>query len=237
MTDANEDGNIGARTTAEGTPDGPVPAAGAELDTGSGTEADAAASPGRDWTAKVRAARPWARSHLASPRVGASLVLLLVVMTALAFVQWRRSSSLAADAKTQRDIATTAGSFGEALLSYDFDDVTVARDRVVKLATEEFGKSYSETFRAGLGTIIASLQATAEATVRDVFVTEASGDRAKAVVVLDSKIRSLRGLRELIGSYLEMELRREGGRWKVDAVSAVAAAKDTITKPSPQPKE
>lgn len=236
MTEGNETGNVPTELTTDSSSLPPV-AGRPQEDLAS--EPDEPKTEGSHLAGRLEGARAAVarlRRDGASPRVAATLVLLLVLATVLGALQWRRAGGLASDAKTQRDIATTAAAFGEALLSYDFDDLSAARDRVVNLATEDFGKSYSETFRAGLRTIITRLKATAEATVRDVYVTEASADKAKAMVVLDSKVRSSAGVRELVGSYLEMELRREGGTWKVDAVTAVAAAQETVTKPSPRPK-
>ncbi len=171
----------------------------------------------------------------ASPRLAAALVTLCVLLAVLSIVQWRRANGLAGDATARRQVMTTAGAFGEALLSYNFSELSDARDRVLRYATKRFGSQYAETFRAGLQTIITRLEASAEATLRDVYVTEIDGDDAKAIVVLDSKVRSSAGVRELIGSYLEMVLKRESGAWKVDAVTAVAAASDTVKSPAPSP--
>lgn len=168
-----------------------------------------------------------------SPRVTQTLVALCVVLAILLAVQWRRAGGLAGDESVRRQVTTTAGAFGEALLSYNFSDLADARDRVLRYATRRFGAQYAETFRTGLQTIITRLEASAEAKLRDVYVTEIDGDEAKAIVVVDSKVRSSAGERELLGSYLEMILQREDGAWKVDAVTAVAAASDTVTSPSP----
>ncbi len=182
---------------------------------------------------------PSAPEALPAPAAGrgnrpvAILSILVVVLGVLAVVQWRRSASLSGEARDRDEITRTAGAFGRALLSYDADDLAQARERVVRLATEDFGESYTQTFRSGLGTIITKLKATAVATVKEVYVTEVDGDEAKAMVVMDSKVQSSAGTRELVGSYLEMELRREDGTWKVDGVTAVAAAQETITSPKP----
>ena len=159
-----------------------------------------------------------------------ALAVVLAVAVVTIVVQWRHTADLdrrvrdlqSADA-TRRDIASAAGSFGEALLSYDFSDLNAARERVLALATDAFGQQYTTAFTGGLDVAITKLQATSKATVDDVYVSDAIGDTAKAVVTLDSEVHSTAGTRRTVGSYLDLTLKRENGAWKVDTVTSVAA--------------
>jgi Mce-associated membrane protein len=177
-----------------------------------------------------------ARNHRRSRLLAAGLavaVVLLVVASAVAVSQARRADRLAQREAERRAVATTAGDFGEALLSYDFEDLEAARRRVVRLATESFGRNYSDAFSAGLNEAITQLQASAKATVRDVYVSDVTRDQAHAIVVLDSEVRSTAGTRQVVGSYLDMSMLRRGGRWKIDAVTSIAASRESNTPPGP----
>jgi hypothetical protein len=166
-----------------------------------------------------------------SSRLIVALAALLVLSLIFGGLQWRRAAGLQSEAGDRQAIATAATQLGTALLSYDYQDIDASRELLREWATEEFGESYEETLDAGLEQIIVSLEAVAEATVIEVYVTEVDGDEAKAIAVFDSEVRSQAGVRTLEGSYLEMELVRTDGRWLVSAVTAVAAAGDQLETP------
>ncbi len=155
--------------------------------------------------------------------------VLVVVAVVIAVWQWRRADDLADTESTRRDIAAAAGAFGEALLTYDHEDLTTARDRVIALATDRFAEEYTAAFTGGLAEAITDLQATSDASVRDVYVTDVVDDSAKAVVTLDSEVNSTAGTRRTINSYLDMTLLRVGGEWRIDSVTSVAALDQETT--------
>ena len=157
--------------------------------------------------------------------------MLVVVLGLLALVQWRRAESLASEADDRRAITRAATALGTALMSYDFNHLDRAERAVLRVSTKRFAAKYREAFGAGLQPLITRLQATATASAGAVYVTEIRGNAARAVVVIDSEVKSTAGTRRLVDSYLEMGLRREGGRWKVDDVTAVAAAGENVTPP------
>jgi Mce-associated membrane protein len=172
-------------------------------------------------------------------RVGLVVVLvLLAAAVVLAGVQWRRGNDrddrvreLEHQAATRREIATTAGEFGQALLTYDYNDLNSARTRVLDLATDHFAQEYTSAFTGGLDTVITKLQATSNASVRDVYVGDDVGDTAHAVVTLDSEVKSTAGTRRTVGSYLDLTLVHQDGRWKVDIVISVAALEQQTIGP------
>jgi Mce-associated membrane protein len=164
-----------------------------------------------------------------------AIVILLVAMGVALFAQWRRAEDLAAEAADRRAITKAAATLGTALMSYDFEHLDRAERAVLAVSTKKFAAKYKEAFGAGLQPIITRLQATATASVGRVYVTEIKGSSARAVVVLDSEVRSATGLRRLDDSYLEMGLRRERGKWRIDDVTAVAAAGENVTPPPSEP--
>ena len=161
--------------------------------------------------------------------VAVVVLALVVVATTFALTQRNRADDLERDADERRAVAAAASTFASALLSYDADDLDVARERVTALATPAFAEEYTDAFEGGLRTVIDELDAVSTATVRDVFVSEVSGSSARAVVVIDASVTSAAGVRDLTGSYLQIELQKVEDRWLVSAASAVGAEDESIT--------
>ena len=160
-----------------------------------------------------------------------AVVVLAVVAAAVAFglTQRSRADDLEQEADERRAVATAASTFASALLSYDADDLDVARERVTALATPDFAAEYEDAFEGGLRAVIDQLNAVSTATVRDVFVSEVSGSSARAVVVIDASVTSDAGVRDLTGSYVQVELEKVGDQWLVSAASAVGAEAESVT--------
>jgi Mce-associated membrane protein len=162
----------------------------------------------------------------------ALFVLLLLIAVTVAFVQWRRAHELGDRAQARRRVATVAGKFGESLLSYNYEHLDEAQKRLLRNGTKRFAREYSGAFAGGLETAITGLKATSTASVRDVYVTDVVGKSARAVVTLDSEVRSSAATRRTVNSYLDMALVLQNGRWKVDSVISVASL-DEQTTPNP----
>jgi Mce-associated membrane protein len=163
------------------------------------------------------------------------VLALLAGAVGVAVAQWQRAEDLDDEAADRRDAATAASTFASALLSYSADDLDVARERVTALSTPTFAADYADAFEGGLRTVIDELDAVSTATVRDVFVSEVSGASARAVVVVDAEVTSAAGVRDLTGSYLQIELERVDGRWLVSAATAVGAEDESVTGAGPTP--
>ena len=163
--------------------------------------------------------RPWRA-------VAVVLAVLVVLAAATAGVEWRRASDSSAKESTRHNVEAAAGGFAEALLSYDYTDLVGARDRVVALATDTFAQQYTAGFSEGLGNQITSLQATAKATIRTVYVSDVTGDSAKAVVAVDTEVHSSSSTQRHLGQYLDLALVRQGGRWRVDTVTYLGSLDD-----------
>jgi Mce-associated membrane protein len=157
------------------------------------------------------------------------VALLTVVAIVVAGLELHRKNHLDAQLRNQRDVATVAAGLGTALLSYDAAHLDVSRHRVLTYSTPEFANTYDRDFTQALAGTVASLNASATARVRDVYVADVTGDAAKAIVVVDLTTRSTAGVRQLIGTNVQMELVRRRGRWLVNTVTVLSAASETQT--------
>ncbi len=155
-----------------------------------------------------------------------SLLALGALVSAAAL--WSSRADLQGEADRRDEVATVAGRFAEVLLSYDHEDLDSSRQAVRDLATPDFADEYVDAFGAGLGGQIESLEASSSATIREVFVSQSTGDTARAVVIADSEILSAAGSRATVGTYLDITLVRLDGRWQVDDVTSVANAGSRI---------
>ena len=155
-----------------------------------------------------------------------TVVLALIALGAVAAAVslWMSRADLQDDVDRQDEVASVAGRFAEVLLSYDHDDLDASTSDMRDLATSDFADEYVDAFDAGLGGQIESLEATASATIREVFVSSSTGDTARAVVIADTEIQSDAGSRATVGTYLDITLVRLDGRWQVDDVTSVANA-------------
>ncbi|MBO2447585.1 hypothetical protein J4573_10845 [Actinomadura barringtoniae] len=181
----------------------------------------------------VRRALELARGSALATRVLVLLVLAACVITA--GLQWREAGRLNDRESTREQIRTRAGEFGQALLSYNHSDPDAARKRVLGLSATDFAKSYDVAFNDGLRGIITKLKADATASVRTVYVDNVQGDNAKAIVVMDSEVKSTAGTRRVLGSYLEMDLVRQSGAWMIKSVNSIGALNESLTKPDGTP--
>ncbi|TDC43775.1 hypothetical protein E1281_34800 [Actinomadura sp. KC345] len=163
--------------------------------------------------------------------VKATVAVALVGSVITAGLQWYQADRAAERDAERRQVRASAAEFGEALLSYDHTKLQQTRDRVLALASDDFAKTYDEAFTGGLEGVITKLKADATATVRTVYLGEIESGTAKAVVVMDSEVKSTSGTRRVLGSYLDMRLTRRGEEWKITEVTSVGAANETMTNP------
>jgi Mce-associated membrane protein len=162
-------------------------------------------------------------------KVVVGLVLLASIVTA--GVQWYQADQAAAREAERQQVRTRAGEFGQALLSYDHRDLQAARNKVLALSSDDFAKTYDVAFTGGLESVITRLKASATATVRNVYLEDIDEASARAIVVMDSEVRSTAGTRRVLGSHLDMKLTRSGDRWRVTEVNSIGAADETMTDP------
>ena len=181
--------------------------------------------------------RAWARVPGRPALVRATVAGALVGSVVTAGLQWYQADRAAKRDAERQEVRARAAAFGEALLSYDHTKLQDARNRVLGLASDDFAKTYDEAFTGGLEGVITKLKANATATVRTVYLGEIESGTAKAVVVMDSEVKSTAGTRRVLGSYLDMRLTRSGDDWKVTEVTSVGAANESMTDPKGEQKK
>lgn len=144
------------------------------------------------------------------------------------------------DAEQDRgdDIRAVAGQFTAALLTYDFEQLDASKDRVLDLSTGNFKRQYEQAFTGGLDVLLKETKARSEATVTDVYLGEVADHTATAIVVADALAEGTAGSRRTISSYIQLELVKVGGRWRVDGVTNLnfgqGTGGETTTTTSPK---
>jgi Mce-associated membrane protein len=116
-------------------------------------------------------------------------------------------------------VRSAAGTFGAALVTYDYREPDVHRDRVLELATGSFRSEYEDAFDQGLAEIITEVEAVSEGFVDDVYVSAIDEERAEAIVVVDIEHQGSGGARSLADVYFLLALVEVDGTWKVDQVT------------------
>ena len=161
--------------------------------------ASASASRSRRWV-------PWA---IAAILAVVTLVSLLVAANA--------QSDSRADRRDRENAMATATRLATALSTYDHRDFEASKRRVHELATGAFLQDYDDKV-GGLAEVIRVAQATSEAVVRDVFISEIEDGRARALVHYDIRGSGVGGTRLQLGNWVDLSLVKVEGRWLVDGV-------------------
>lgn len=153
----------------------------------------------------------------------AAVALALVFAVTLAVIQWRKAAGLAQTDRTRHAVSSAAAGFGSALLTYDYADLDAARVRVLSFASPAFAKTYRPPSASSADAEILRLKVRESARVHAVFLGDVTGDRATAVVWLDTTLQSTAGNRASV-AYLQLSLVRQRRAWKVDAAKPINAA-------------
>jgi len=132
-------------------------------------------------------------------------------------------------------LRTAAGTAGEALLTYDFNDPEAHRDRVLALATGSFRGEYEDAFDQGLSELITKVQATSKGFVKDVYVSQIDEERAEAVVVADVERDGAGGARTVYDIYMLLSFVEVDGTWRLDQVTDLNFAEAGAEQPAGDP--
>jgi Mce-associated membrane protein len=155
--------------------------------------------------------------------------VLLIVAVVVAFVFWRHESHLSSQEGTRNAVASAASSLADAILTYNAGDLAQSQARVKPLATQDFLNNYNQNFTQALSGSIVALDASATATVREVYVADVTSTTADAIVVVDFETKSKSGNRSVVGSHLEMHLLKQSGAWKVNEVDLLSVSSENQT--------
>ncbi|MGH9138397.1 MAG: hypothetical protein ACRD0G_15355 [Acidimicrobiales bacterium] len=131
------------------------------------------------------------KGQVTIPVLPVVLTAIIVALAVFGLIGWERAN----DAESSRDdlesaiaarqeAEAAAGRFAEAFMTYDYRDVEASQEAVRSLMTGRLAEVYEQGRVQGLAEVFGSLQATSTAEATDVFVTEVSDNRVKAVVAV-----------------------------------------------------
>ena len=150
------------------------------------------------------------------------VIVLAWTVAAGAVVLWKQNQDLRADRDDERAAQVVASDFTTAVLSYNFRDLRGSVDDVKALSTTDWGRQYEQAWFQEQQSIVEATHARGRVAVEDVMVSEESNGVIPAVVRFDATIRSEVGVRRITGGYLQLDLTRQGGEWKVDSMQYLA---------------
>jgi hypothetical protein len=156
------------------------------------------------------------------PRRSAAFVLVTSLAVALAVAVAVLAVLLAGDgggSSRLDEVRRAAGTFGEALVTYDYHEPEAHRDAVLALSTGSFRQEYQDAFDQGLSDVITEVEAVASGTAKEVYVSELGGADALAIVVLDVDVTGVSGPRTQHDLYIRLTFVEVKGEWKVDQVT------------------
>lgn len=149
-------------------------------------------------------------------------------MLAIAVLSFVRADHLESARDDRQAAASVAGRFARATMSYDHRDLEGSLQAVTDLATAEYAETYQNAFFEELQPVVDELRARGRVHVRDVYISDLSDDTATAVVSFDAVIRSTIGTRRLAGSYVRIDLKKQGGSWKADDLTFLATTQEGL---------
>lgn len=183
---------------------------------------------------------------------GAVAAMLVAALAATAVLQWisanRAEEALAkleADRTLRLEVSGAAHAFGQALLSYDYQDLQTTRTKLMAMATGDFLNTYDDAFGGVMEQVIIKLKATSQATVRGVYLSDVDEATANAIVVVDQQVTTTDAIKNVRDSHLKIALVREKGTWKVREVTVLGAAQENqykkdgtpLAEPTPAPSK
>lgn len=169
-----------------------------------------------------------------------AVVLLAALSLGLAIIAASLSASNRNTTGRNDAVRRSAAAMGSALLSYDYQHLSRAKQTVLGLSTGTFRKQYSEAFDGGLDTVLTNTKAVSKVRDVQVFVGDVTSHAASAIVVVDTVVSGTSGSNRSLTSYLQLDLVHSGDRWLVDGVTNLnlglpagsGAAATTTTAPS-----
>ena len=106
-----------------------------------------------------------------------------------------------------------------ALLTYDYRDLEASKRRILADATGTFRREYEKAFETSLKVLITETRAQSKGTVTDVFMSEVEDGTASVLVVVNSERQGAAGRVPVAASYIQLDLVKVDGDWKVDNVT------------------
>ncbi|MEU0571031.1 hypothetical protein ABZ297_37340 [Nonomuraea sp. NPDC005983] len=165
--------------------------------------------------------------------LGALAAMVAAALAATAVLQSMSASQardalarLEAERALRVEVSGAASSFGQALLSYDYQNLQATRSTVISQATGDFLATYDEAFGGAMAQVIVKLKAVSHATVREVYLSDVDDALAHAIVVVDQQVNTAQAIRSVKDSHLKITLVKQQGVWKINDVTVLGAAKE-----------
>jgi hypothetical protein len=157
--------------------------------------------------------------------LGATLAAALTV----AVLQWRRADHVSGELAQRNLVAATAADVGQALFTYDYQDLGAAQRRILTLTSGSFAQQQRAS-GASVESSLVKARAVGTATVSEVSVTGVAGGGAGAFVLVDTRAQGSDGVVTGV-EYLAMGLVLDRGRWTVDSVLRLQPPSPSVRAP------
>ena len=152
----------------------------------------------------------------------ASLVAVIAIVFAV--LQWRRADHASSKGHTRLAAARVAGQFAQILLTFDSNNPAGSLDGLQRLATPAYQpRVNSARGAAGAAQPPSAGHSTTTAEVENVYLTELSSGTAHAVTQVSWVVATNGQSAPPVEFWLQIDLKRLGGTWKVDNVNGIAA--------------
>ncbi|MEV4178105.1 hypothetical protein [Nonomuraea sp. NPDC049709] len=202
---------------------------GSEAPTDTGAAADAPKDTGS--SAGPEGERP--RRVTRAKVLGALAAMVVAAIAATAVLQWLTAAQaqdararLESERALRMEVSGAAAAFSRALLSYDYKDLQTTRSALAAQATGDFLATYDAAFGGTMAQVIVKLEATSQATVREVYLADVDEATAHAIVVVDQQVNTSEAIRSVKDSHLKISLVKEKGSWKIHDVTVLGAASE-----------
>lgn len=159
-------------------------------------------------------------------RLKLTAAILAALAVALAFIAAIQTSRLNAERNRSAEIRRVAAAMGSALQTYDYRKIAETKRNVLNLATGSFKRDYQD-FPGELGEVIRSEQLISSVREIEVYLSEVGEAEATAIVVADTLVRSRASQPRGLVSYIQLDLVRAGGQWRVSGLTSLNLGQPT----------
>jgi hypothetical protein len=140
--------------------------------------------------------------------------LFFVASVVLAIVAASVYNSLQHERDDRTEVRRAASTFAARLLTFDYREPEALQRAVTSMSTARFAREYDRAF-PGLKELITAGETTSEGAVTDVYLGDVDDEAATVIAVVKTTTNG-RGGRRTGDFYMELDLIRADGAWKVD---------------------
>jgi Mce-associated membrane protein len=146
---------------------------------------------------------------------------LLVVATFLGVLAARYKAELDRERNELAEVQAVAARFSEAFFTYDYRTLEAGLQRITRDATPKYAREFKQLYNTSISTLLTATKARSVGTVTDVFVGPVDDETASVMTVATVAREGIAGRLPLAGQYLQLDLVKRGGTWRVDNVLSV----------------